>query len=285
MRDVTRSTFPVPEMTTLHRIVGVVSSTAQSVAMARAVLTRDGVLDDPYAEAMLRLPWRGLARALRLPVLRSRAEGPTFAYLAARTLEVDGEVWRAIDEGVARVVIVGAGYDSRAWRLARSGVEFVELDHPSTQRDKRRRAPPGGPRYLEIDLAHEPMPHGVADEVPTLSVVEGVTMYLAEPEVERLLTRLRGPGNRLVVNFGIGGGSGGDGRTVRASASACGERFRYQPDADEAVALLERVGWEVRDLATGREMAHRHLTGTDLATDLTERAFVVSARCGSRPDG
>lgn len=269
----------------MHGIVGVASSTAQSVAMARAVLVRDGLLDDRYAEAMLRLPWRALAGALRLRVLRSRAEGPTFAYLAARTLEVDGEVRRAIDEGVARVVIVGAGYDSRAWRLARPGVEFVELDHPSTQRDKRRRAPPSGPRYVEVDLAQEPVPDEVVDGCPTLSVVEGVTMYLAEPEVVRLLAGLRGPGNRLVVTFGVGGASDRSGRTVRASASAGGERFRYQPDADEAVALLERIGGEVRDLATGREIAHRHLTGTDLATDLTERAFVVSARCPLAPEG
>ncbi len=43
------------------------SSTAQSVAMARAHLTRLGVIDDPYAKAMLRLPWRVTASALRLP--------------------------------------------------------------------------------------------------------------------------------------------------------------------------------------------------------------------------
>ena len=120
--------------------------------MARAHLSRLGVVDDPHAEAMLRLPWRAMAAALRLPALRSLGTGPTFAYLAVRTLFFDAAIRTALDQGVLRVVVVGAGYDSRAWRLARPGVEFIEIDHPDTQADKRRRAPSGGPHYMPLDL-------------------------------------------------------------------------------------------------------------------------------------
>lgn len=68
------------------------SSTAQSVALARSQLTRLGILDDPWAASMLRLPWRLADHGLRLPVLRRQVTGPTFSYLAARTLFFDAEV-------------------------------------------------------------------------------------------------------------------------------------------------------------------------------------------------
>lgn len=67
---------------------------------------------------MLRQPWKVADQVLQLPVLRRQVRGATFSYLAARTLFFDEEVNRALDDGIGRVVMVGAGYDSRAWRLA-----------------------------------------------------------------------------------------------------------------------------------------------------------------------
>ncbi len=256
------------------------SSTAQSVAMARAHLTRLGVIDDPYAKAMLRIPWRVTASALRLPTLRSRGRSPLVAYLAARTLFFDDAVRSALDQGIRRVLIVGAGYDSRAWRLARPGVEFTEIDHPETQADKRRRAPSGGPQFVPLDLTVDSIPPSLIEAGPTISAVEGVTMYLQEPQVATLLESLARPGNRLVVNFGIGGGKARPTRrAVRAAASAGGEAFRYEPTRADAMALLRRTGWRAVDVATGPELADRYLRHTALPTDLTEDAYVISANC------
>lgn len=46
----------------------------------------------------------------------------SFACLAARTRFFDDAVVEALDEGLSQVGVIGAGYDSRAWRLARPGV-------------------------------------------------------------------------------------------------------------------------------------------------------------------
>lgn len=253
------------------------SSTAQSVALARSQLTRLGILDDPWAASMLRWPWRVADHGLRIPVLRNRVMGPTFSYLAARTLFFDAEVKRALDEGVLRVVIVGAGYDSRAWRLARPSVEFIEVDHPETQADKQRRAPAGGPRYVPLDLVADVFPSDLVAATPTIWVVEGVSMYLSQDQVGDLLNRLSAPGCRLVVNFGIGGGAGAAQRAVRSSASVGGETFRYEPTVSEARNLLAGAGWSPTAVATGRELAEQFLTGTPMSSDLTEDAFVISA--------
>ena len=52
-------------------------------------------------------------------------------------LIVGGEVAAGLD----RIVIVGAGYDTRAYRMrdVLAGVQVVEVDLPTTSRDKRAR--------------------------------------------------------------------------------------------------------------------------------------------------
>ena len=125
------------------------SSSAQVVTCCRAVLTSMGALDDSFARGMLRGPYRAVAGALVHRPFRRLARSPTLAFLAARTCFFDDAVTAALDANVQQVVIVGAGYDSRAWRLARPGARFFEVDHPATQRDKRTRAPVGdGPTFV-----------------------------------------------------------------------------------------------------------------------------------------
>lgn len=132
------------------------STSARRVAVARSHLTWMGVVDDPWAETMLRPPLAAVGRALRRGPLRRLGRNRSFAYLAARTRFYDGVVDQALDAGVRQVVVIAAGYDSRAWRLARPGVRFFEVDHPATQTDKARRSPPDGPTYVGADVGVDP---------------------------------------------------------------------------------------------------------------------------------
>lgn len=191
------------------------STSAQTVAMSRAVLTAMSVIDDSLAERMLHRPQRVLAETFRLPVLKGLARSPTFSFLAARTRFFDEVVTAALDDGIRQVVIVGAGYDSRTWRLGRPEVRFFEVDHPATQRDKRRRAPPSdGPTYVPLDLVSDRLETGLPSagfdpSTPAVFVLEGLIMYLPEHTVRVILTDLAGlspPGGRLAVNFTVQGG-------------------------------------------------------------------------------
>jgi methyltransferase (TIGR00027 family) len=59
--------------------------------------------------------------------------------VAVRTRYVDDAVTAALENGVEQVVILGAGFDSRAYRIpgiARTRV--FEVDHPATQAEKKR---------------------------------------------------------------------------------------------------------------------------------------------------
>lgn len=268
------------------------SASAQHVALARALHTRAGHLDDPHAAAMLRPPWRAVLAATRGPLARRARADLSLAFLAVRTRYVDAAVVAALDGGARQVLTLGAGYDSRPWRLARPGVRWVELDAPATQADKRRRAPGGeGPAYVAHSIGSAPLAPALAGAgwdpgAPSVVVAEGLVMYLAEEVVAALLADLReavGPGSHLVVNFGVGFAadeSGAGERWTRRVLRAGRERFRCELAAEEVAPFLAVAGWEPVEVLTGPQAAARHLVGTGLPTaTVGPRSTLVTARC------
>lgn len=246
------------------------SRSAQAVTAQRAVLTDIGVVDDPFARGMLTPSLRALARvASRSP--RVRARSVTLAGFAARVLWLDAQVESAVDDGIDQVAVIGAGYDSRAWRLRRDGVRFFEVDHPTTQRDKMRRAPESGsgPTFVVADLTEQSAAtglreHGLDAARPTVFVAEGVAMYLDEDGVRRLCGGLAGsaaPGSRLALNF-----APPRGRRIaetrryrllqRVARAGSGEPLRLRVDAAQATELVEGSGWRVDEVTSYRDAAH-----------------------------
>jgi methyltransferase (TIGR00027 family) len=218
------------------------------------------VLADPFARKMLTPSMAAIVRVVKHLPTRIRGRSVTLAGLAARVLWFDAQVADALDSHIQQIAVIGAGYDSRAWRFRREGVQFFELDHGATQQDKARRAPGPGPIYVEADLSshgaaealHE---HGLDPLRPALFVVEGVTMYLGEGVVRRQLDELAGSsavGSRLAVDFhpprDIGTSlNHRQNRLQRLARSASGETFRLTIDRPEAVELVAASGWRVNE--------------------------------------
>ncbi|MHB1447167.1 MAG: class I SAM-dependent methyltransferase [Acidimicrobiales bacterium] len=258
------------------------------VALARAHLTRKGLLQDPHARGMLPPPWTGIEAALALPGLSRLGQNQSFAYLGARTLFYDELVNGALDDGIRQVVILGAGYDSRGWRLARPGVAFFEVDLAGTQDRKRSSSPEGGPRFIPLDVAEEALGDrlveaGFESEEASVFTLEGLTMYLPPEAVERLLRRLAdlgGTNSRLGANFGIGFERFGTsrGRLAARAVAAGGEQFRFRLDPRDAPGFLAGTGWTIQQLMTGPELGTKYLTGTDWERiGLNPGAFAVAA--------
>jgi methyltransferase (TIGR00027 family) len=189
------------------------SRTAEQVALFRALETargHDRVFDDPLAVRFLHGGYRWLARAARVrPVglrlsrfIDRRWPGPRPSAVA-RTRLIDDLVVAALSRGARQVLLLGAGYDSRAYRLPGIGRAAVfEADHPATQAVKRRLVR-GAVRperrrhvhYVPVDLLREDLGDallaaGFAALEPTVVVWEGVTNYLSEPAVDATLRRL-----------------------------------------------------------------------------------------------
>jgi methyltransferase (TIGR00027 family) len=257
------------------------SSSAQTVAMCRAVLHRMGIVDDPLAEVMLRPGPRVLTGASDVWPLTRLARSPTLSFLAARTKFFDDAVTAALDDGIEQVAIIGAGYDSRAWRLCRPGVRFFEVDRPATQADKRTRAPSGGPSYVAADVAVDDLTMLLSDAGldatrRSVLIVEGLTMYLSEPVVRATfeqLAALAPPGSRLAANFTVRGGgsvspiSRAVARIVRATWRARGEPIHDWARHSEITALVTETGWFPDDVVPGPALASRYLSDSALPTD------------------
>lgn len=127
------------------------SLTAELVCAYRAISTYLQIIDDPFAEYFLDWDARFLAFTIAIYYRVARTV-PTGAigYLAARTLAFDEFL---STQDVTQVVILGAGFDSRAYRLPfrrPSEVVVFEVDAPSTQLAKRACVRSAAKRNSEI---------------------------------------------------------------------------------------------------------------------------------------
>lgn len=175
---------------------------------------------DPIAAVLLRPAERELVeqvRASRVPAgWRDR-----MAYelvhgcaemMVPRTLAIDAAISA---RPAGQLVILGAGLDSRAWRMPElAGTAVIEVDHPASQADKLDRvgdlAPLAGSLRLapvrfdrdELGTALAGAGHDPAQ--PTTWVWEGVVPYLTRAQVRTTVAAIRtlsATGSRLIVNY------------------------------------------------------------------------------------
>lgn len=113
------------------------------------------------------------------------------AHYLTRKIHIEQEVESAIAAGCRQVVMIGAGYDTMAWRLHQKhpDVRFVEIDHPATQKLKSSRLSYRQNLIFEaMDLERDlPIPGTVQCPSGTVFIIEGVTMYLRAEQVSGLL--------------------------------------------------------------------------------------------------
>jgi methyltransferase (TIGR00027 family) len=161
-------------------------------------------------------------------------------YLAARTAFFDRAVTGALGRGMAQVVVGAAGYDGRAFRYAKPGVRWFEVDHPATQRDKLRRLErlgidAAGVRFVEADFTRDPVAGrlraaGLDPDTPSLFLLEGVAVYLEPAVLEDVLGQFRqvaAPGSRLAISVSLSRPPGdADRARFQAAVAALGEPAR-----------------------------------------------------------
>jgi methyltransferase (TIGR00027 family) len=251
------------------------SVTAQRVAAQRLTFDRVSArYGDPAADDKL-------ARDVAAGV---RAEpGPMSDYLRARTRFFDQVVTGALSRGCPQVVLGAAGYDGRALRYAKPGVRWYEVDHPSTQQDKRSRLlrlgiGTGHIRFVAADFAADPVADllvsaGLVPGQPCLFLLEGVAVYLDPPVLRTLLTQLRrvaGDAAELAISLSVSTDSperAARRAAFQAAVAAVGEPARSVLEPGEVPALLAATGWRAaQEPAEGQVLASRaHRAGFVLA--------------------
>lgn len=254
------------------------SRTAAWVAAARQLgrlLPEDvRIADDPYGAAFTSL---ALARmiedaagggfgGIRGPLAKLPGLSRWILYMQVRTRVIDDLV-RAFPG--KQLVLLGAGYDCRALRLPElQDARVFEIDHPATQAHKRRvlerLGVPSPSTYVTWDFetqATDDLPAALAEAghdpaAPTLTIWEGVTMYLTEPAIDatlRAIAAWSAPGSQLAMTYFAKSRLAAPSWTTRAIAavvSRVGEPWRFGWTPDELPDYLEDRGLVLaRDVA------------------------------------
>jgi methyltransferase (TIGR00027 family) len=189
---------------------GRASRTAEHNALFRALESSlpEGrrLFEDPLAAAFLSGPLAVVDRLARLPGMRScvpwfidRRWPGVRTSVVARTRLIDDALESSLGEGFEQLVVLGAGFDSRPYRLRGLDRLLVfEVDHPDTQAAKRRAlerklgALPQHVRFVATDFTRRDLEArmaaaGYREAARAFVLWEGVSNYLTEPAVDATL--------------------------------------------------------------------------------------------------
>jgi methyltransferase (TIGR00027 family) len=142
------------------------------------------------------------------------------------------------------VVIIGAGFDTRAFRL--QGGTWVELDEPQVITYKEERLPASTSENelhrISIDFATDSLEQKLAPfsgRRPVTLVIEGVLSYLEEAAINRLLRTLRRlfPQHKLICDLMTRDFFEKNASTIHEKLTGMGAVFKFTIDNPEDVFL------------------------------------------------
>jgi len=185
-----------------------VAATGLLVAAMRAEESArdDALFNDPFADRLAGEEGR------RLLAESSAETGQPSAPIVVRTRLFDEALLRVQADGVAQVVILAAGMDSRSYRLPwHDGAGVYEIDQPQVIAIKDERLAGERPRCrrvaVGVDLAGDwpkvLQSRGFNSSSRTVWLIEELLQYIDAPDVDRLFARvdaLSAPGSVLLYD-------------------------------------------------------------------------------------
>jgi methyltransferase (TIGR00027 family) len=270
------------------------------------------LFNDPFAVAFLSPRLRAASTLFRIPLVRSAlarwmdARWPGARTSAiARTRLIDEWASAAASQGMRQAVILGAGFDCRAWRLtAFRELRIFEVDYPATSSEKRRvigdiGAPTERVSFAPIDFERDSLAEALAKggfdaSKRALVIWEGVTNYLTADAVDSTLRWMAklAKGSQLIftyVDADLINGSDrfSDAATARRAVTGVGEpwTFGFLPEA--LPAYLEERGLRlIEDMSANEYRTHTMGAAGDSANKGYEFYHVALVEVGgpARPD-
>lgn len=207
-----------------------------------------------------------------------------YPFEVARCKFIDEVMLSEVGAGVDEVVLLGAGLDSRPYRLSDrlEGLPVFEVDHPASQATKRARLrrllgdEPRGVRFVPVDftrdeLAREMARAGHDERAATLFIWSGVSAYLPEEAVTAVLSWVgahTSPRTSIVFDAIWASVLGGEtdlygARRLLEAVDRAGEPLRWGIPDGEADETLERFGLRAERTLDDQGAMARYLTHTD----------------------
>ncbi len=222
--------------------------------------------------------------ATRAWVLQEKVAPGAYAFMIARTAYFDEAARQALQEDLAQIVMLGAGYDSRAYRFANliHQTLLFELETASTQARKLdclRQAAiaiPEHVRFVPIRLGADDLfaalrAAGYSSDKPTLFLWEGVTYYLGAEIVNGILSSIRSnaaAGSLVCFDYAAISHSALEEKGAKElrglmQSEHADEPARFGIPAGEIANVLGSKGFAIRNHLTATEMQARYLPGIE----------------------
>src|SRR3569623_644427 len=241
------------------------SRTAAWVAAARQLAQllppEAQLVSDPYGAAFSYPRLRARIERLK-PMAEMRVMKQWILYMQVRTRVIDDALRAWVAGGGRQVVLLGAGYDTRALRLPElADVDVFEVDHPATQHHKQgvlaQLAVESPSRYVTWDFetrAMDALPDvieeaGLVRTKPVFTIWDGVTMYLTDAAIDASLRAIRAwspPSSRLAMTYFAKSRIEQPSlatRSATAILATFGEPWRFGSAPDQLPAYLEARGF------------------------------------------
>jgi methyltransferase (TIGR00027 family) len=207
-----------------------------------------------------------------------------YEYVIARTREMDAAFAGALEKGFAQIVLLGAGFDTRALRFAsrNRGTRIFELDVPVTLDPKvdilqRKHIPiPEELTFVRInfdkeDIAAALSRAGFASGRKDLFLMEGITMYLTAQAVDgnfAFIHHNAAPGSRVVFDYIYASVLRRENRFygergIYETVARAGEGWTFGLEEGQVESFLEKRGFRLVEHYTPEELQKKHLTAED----------------------
>ena len=232
------------------------------------------LVSDDLALSILPAGQRAVVRAMRWPLLRrltisagERAVPGSWSLITSRKRYIDDKLDEALPN-IDSVVVLGAGMDTRAYRLARrSDIPVFEVDLPVNIARKKSAvqraigAVPASVRLVPLDFERDDLisaltGHGYRTDARTFFIWEGVTQYLSQDAVRATLGALQAaspPGSRLVFTHVrrdfIEGVNMYDAAILYKRFRQRQQVWRFGLNPDEVSEFVAEYGWQLVEQA------------------------------------
>lgn len=191
-----------------------------------------------------------------------------YEYVIARTKYIDKIFGEALEQQFHQILILGAGYDTRAYRFPEKAghTRIFELDAPPTQTAKidqlkKRYIPiPSHVVFVPVDFNRDSLSEkldaaGFEKDGKSLFILEGLVMYL-EPESVRdtfnIIRAYAGAGSKMVFDYVRSSVLRRENtlygeEAVMKTVTSSGEQWRFGLDPSEAASFLAMYGFKIVD--------------------------------------
>lgn len=206
--------------------------------------------------------------------------------MIARTAFYDGLFKDALNNNFPQIVLLGAGYDTRALRFAdlNNATRIIELDVLSTQNNKKKCLEKADIRipehvtFASVDFNKESIPHvlekaGYDRHLKTLFIWEGVTMYLEPASVDttlEVITRFSDSDSIIAFDYLVTIPSGeinnwyGVKEMLQIMKKQYGdEKFIFSIDEGKIGVFLDERGLKMTEHLDSRTLEKKFLTRKD----------------------